>query len=140
MNCEVTIQVATYPDAVYVPVQCVVRVNRQPVVFIDTPAGPVLREVAIGADNDRMVHILDGLQPGEPVLLAPPLDTLAKSPDSDDGDAYDSSMDLGNEGVPQPVPAAPEARSERTEKRARRQSGDGAERRQRPPRSSQEQP
>ncbi len=80
MNCEATIKIATYPDAVHVPVQCVVRVNRQPVVFVKTPAGPVQREVTIGEDNNRMVHILAGLEPGEPVLLAPPLGTVEEQP------------------------------------------------------------
>ncbi len=82
MSCEVTIHIASYPDAVYVPVQCVVRIDRQPAVFVNGPEGPVQRPVTIGEDNNRMVHILSGLEPGEPVLLAPPLDTIVSTVNS----------------------------------------------------------
>lgn len=134
MNCEATIQVASYPDAVYVPVQCVVRVNRQPVVFIDTPAGPVQRQVTIGEDNNRMVHILAGLEPGEPVLLAPPLDTIGIAGDTDDDDAAALAIvDI----EPDTPPAA--AAADRATKRAKRQS-DGATGHRPQPRPRQEQP
>lgn len=73
MSCEVTLHVATYENVVYVPVQCVVRVSGTPTVFVAEPNGGVQRSVRIGENNNRMVHILNGLQPGEPVLLAPPL-------------------------------------------------------------------
>jgi len=126
MSCEATIQIASYPDALYVPVQCVVRVDRQPTVFVNTPAGPVQRPVTIGEDNNRMVHILAGLEPGEPVLLAPPLDTI--------GDAGSKADDSDVLTLP-PPPAGAESDAERADPTP----GDTQERRPRP-RRQQEQP
>ncbi len=73
MSCRATIVVQQHNDALSVPVQAVTRINGQPVVYTPSPAGPQARPVTIGLDNNRMVHILDGVQAGEPVLLAPPL-------------------------------------------------------------------
>ena len=73
MSSETTIHIASHENAVYVPVHCVVRAGGRPVVFVATPGGAVQRAVRIGDNNSRMVHILDGLEAGEPVLLAPPL-------------------------------------------------------------------
>jgi len=147
MNCEATIHIATYPEAVHVPVQCVVRVNRQPIVFVNTPDGPVQRQVMIGEDNNRMVHILDGLVPGEPVLLAPPLDTIGdESPAASSEEPPASAAPInpagGNpRGHGNPDLTAPESGADRETKRPKRTPKDGAERRQRPrPSTGQEQP
>ncbi len=135
MNCEATIQIASYPDAVHVPVQCVVRVNRQPVVFVNTPAGPVQREVTIGEDNNRMVHILAGLEPGEPVLLAPPLDTVGETVET----VAENIATAHDKGDGKPGMPNPDTGEDSGAKRVKRMPKDGAERRQRP-RPSQEQP
>lgn len=74
MSCEVTIQIATFDDVVYVPVHTVVRSGTQTFVFVYTPAGIQRRPVSIGMHNHRMVHIVEGLEEGERVLLAPPLE------------------------------------------------------------------
>ena len=74
MTCEVEIRIAQYARAMYVPVQCVIRIGGQPTVFVKDGAEMVARPVDIGQDNNRMVHILGGLEPGEKVLLKPPLD------------------------------------------------------------------
>ncbi len=73
MSCRAEIIVAEYADAIYVPVQSVLRVGRQPTVYIATPTGPVPRPVTLGLDNNRMVRITQGLEVGERVLLNPPL-------------------------------------------------------------------
>ncbi|MBI3271580.1 MAG: efflux transporter periplasmic adaptor subunit [Planctomycetes bacterium] len=79
MSCQAEIQVAEYADAVYVPVQAVVRRGTRTVAFVQKRAGQEAepREVEIGLDNNRMVHVLSGLVEGEEVLLAPPLDAGA---------------------------------------------------------------
>jgi len=74
MSCEAEIAVETHASALYIPVQAVLRVDGQPTAFVRTSSGTEQRAVTIGLDNNRMVHILDGLRPGERVLLAPPLD------------------------------------------------------------------
>lgn len=73
MSCRVEILIAEYEDAVYVPVQSVMRVENRPTVYVMKDGAPVQREVEVGLDNSRMVRILKGLEPGERVMLAPPL-------------------------------------------------------------------
>lgn len=73
MSCQVEIIVAKYDDAVYVPVQSIIRVSGQPTVFVVKGKMIEERRVEMGLDNNRMVHILSGLSEGEEVLLAPPL-------------------------------------------------------------------
>ncbi|HUV39899.1 MAG TPA: hypothetical protein VMY39_09815, partial [Planctomycetota bacterium] len=73
MSCNAQILVAEYDDAVYVPIQSVVRIAGKPAVIVAGRNGPERRDVEIGLDNGQMVHILSGLEEGEKVLLAPPL-------------------------------------------------------------------
>ncbi|MGI5868164.1 MAG: efflux RND transporter periplasmic adaptor subunit [Kiritimatiellia bacterium] len=73
MNCEAEIIVEQHASALYVPIQCVARVDKTPAVWVKTPSGPEIRHVEIGLDNNRFVRIVSGLDVGEEVLLAPPL-------------------------------------------------------------------
>jgi hypothetical protein len=73
MNCDAEIVVEQHASAVYVPIQCVARVDKIPSVWVKTPAGSVIRPVEIGLDNNRFVRIVSGVAPGEEVLLTPPL-------------------------------------------------------------------
>jgi HlyD family secretion protein len=73
MTCRVDIIVEEISDALYIPVQSVVRVNNQPVVYVDGVNGVESRPVEIGLDNDRVIRIVRGLSEGEKVLLRPPL-------------------------------------------------------------------
>ncbi len=69
-SCQAEIVVEEYEDAIYIPVQSVVRLAGETVVYL--PDGNV-RPVEIGMDNNRMIRIIDGLAEGEQVLLNPPL-------------------------------------------------------------------
>lgn len=69
-SCEAEIVVEEYEDAVYIPVQAVVRIATDTVVYM---ADGTTRPVEIGMDNNRMIRIIDGLAEGEEVLLNPPL-------------------------------------------------------------------
>jgi len=73
MSCRAEIIVEQYEDAIYVPVQAVLRVGRQPTVYVVNGKTFAPREVEIGLDNSRMVRIVKGLQENEVVLLSPPL-------------------------------------------------------------------
>lgn len=78
MSCQAEIIVDEYDDALYVPVQAIVRRGRQASVFTAEPDGSLeRRQVQIGLDNNKMVHVLDGLAEGERVSLTPPLDEPA---------------------------------------------------------------
>jgi HlyD family secretion protein len=73
MSCKVEIVITRYEDALFVPVQAVLRVKGKPAVFVRAGDGWEPRTVDLGLDNNRMVRIVDGLAEGEEVLLTPPL-------------------------------------------------------------------
>ncbi len=100
MTCAAEIVVARYDKALFVPVQCVVRANGKPTVQVRANGVTTPRQIEIGMDNNRMVHVLSGLKAGEAVLMTPPLDTTT---------ALDRPAPLGDVPIP-PRPAA-EARS-----------------------------
>lgn len=75
MNCKVDTIVAHYTNAVYVPVQCVIRIAGKPTLFVAKKGGEFEeRVVETGLDNNRMIRIVKGLEEGERVSLTPPLD------------------------------------------------------------------
>jgi len=73
MSCRASIVVEEYEDVVYVPVQAVVRIGNQPTVYVVKDGKSEPRKVKIGLDNNRMVHVVNGVEVGEKVMLAPPL-------------------------------------------------------------------
>ncbi len=73
MSCRAEIVLETYPSAIFVPVQCVVREGSGTVVYRPGRDGPIPVPVSVGLDNNRMIRILDGLGAGDEVLLDPPL-------------------------------------------------------------------
>lgn len=80
MSCTVELLVEQHADVLFMPLQSLVRINGQPTVYIAGPRGVEPRTVSIGLDNGRMVHVIDGVDAGERVLLAPPL-SESSSPD-----------------------------------------------------------
>jgi HlyD family secretion protein len=95
MTCRAEIIVAHYTDAVYVPVQSVMRVGRQPMVYVHDGRQTTPRPIELGLDNNRMARIIDGLQPGEKVLLNPPLS--------------DATADMNDEQFASATPVIPTA-------------------------------
>jgi HlyD family secretion protein len=85
MNCRAEIIVEQYADALYVPVQCVVRVGGKTVAYVQTSSGVEQRQVNVGLDNNRMIRVIEGLKEGESVLLAPPLAPSAVAEGIDQG-------------------------------------------------------
>ena len=77
MSCKAEIIIEQYEDAVYVPVQAVLRVGGETTVYVVDGKGTRPHEVEIGLDNNRMVRIISGLEEGEAVLLTPPLKSAA---------------------------------------------------------------
>jgi HlyD family secretion protein len=99
MSCKAEIIVEQYEDALYIPVQSVIRINNVPTVFVVEGDSYESRTVKIGLDNNQMVHILEGLQEGEEVLLTPPLksaavNSLVENSLSDDGQTGKESQNL----------------------------------------------
>jgi HlyD family secretion protein len=102
MTCKAEIIVEEYPSAMYVPIQSVFRVKGQPTAFIRSGDTVEPRPVKIGLDNNRMVHIISGLAPGEEVLLNPPLETAVavREPMAETG------SETGEEAAAESPPAA----------------------------------
>ncbi len=73
MSCTAEVIVEQHAEAVYIPVQAVIRVNGKPTVYIADGDDLEPREVEIGLDNGQMIHIKSGLKEGEIVSLTPPL-------------------------------------------------------------------
>jgi len=80
MSCKAEIIIEQYKEATYIPVQAVLRIGGQPTVYLFNGQSLEPRKVEIGLDNDRMVRIIAGLQPGEVVSLTPPLAAAALDP------------------------------------------------------------
>ena len=73
MSCDIELVKETYAKAVYCPIQCVVRIDDGAYVYVQDGSDWVLRKVEVGLDNNRMIHILKGIEPGEVVMTAPPV-------------------------------------------------------------------
>jgi HlyD family secretion protein len=73
MSCRTEIIVAEYDNVKYVPVQAVVKVGDQATVYVMNKGKMTPRPVEIGLDNNRMIHIISGLEVGEQIVLTPPL-------------------------------------------------------------------
>jgi HlyD family secretion protein len=77
MTCQAEVVIEQYPDALYIPIQAVLRVGGVPTVFVKKGEAYEPRAVQTGMDNNKMIHILSGLEEGEKVSLTPPLKAAA---------------------------------------------------------------
>jgi hypothetical protein len=82
MSCKAEIIVAQYDDAVYIPVQAVLRVGGKPTAFVIKDGTIEEQKVEVGLDDNRMIRILTGLEEGEVVLMTPPLKAATMEPGS----------------------------------------------------------
>jgi len=73
MSCKAEIIVEQHKEALYIPIQAVLRVAGKPTVYVVNGSGLEPRPVEIGLDNNRMIRIVSGLEAGELVSLTPPL-------------------------------------------------------------------
>jgi hypothetical protein len=95
MSCQAEIIMAEYPDAFYIPIQAVIKVNGTPTVYVRKPGGWEPRAIDTGLDNNRMVHVISGLEEGERVLLTPPLQAGETRPGGEGEVAADSESGMG---------------------------------------------
>jgi HlyD family secretion protein len=73
MSCQARIIIETHDNVLSVPVQAVLRVEGVPTVYVRSGSEFVPRKVEIGLDNNRLIHVKQGLSSGDVVLLTPPL-------------------------------------------------------------------
>jgi HlyD family secretion protein len=112
MSCKAEIIIEQYKEATFIPVQAVLRVGGEPTVYVVDGAALQPRKVEIGFDNDRMVRIISGLEPGELVSLTPPLEAAATAPTTTE--IFDEIGPIQKQ-VPAPsAPSAPIAKETRT--------------------------
>ncbi len=120
MSCNVEIIAEQHDDVLSVPVQSVIRADGAHTVFVVNGRSIEPRQVEIGMDNNRMVHIRSGLSEGEQVLLTPPLsagtaDGRRSRTPAEPGDIDDRVRDRLNnndrsaDAPAEPPQAAPEA-------------------------------
>lgn len=94
MSCRAEIIVEELEDVVYVPLQSVVRIGRESVVYVMRPrSGVEPRVVETGLDNNRMIHIVSGLAYGERVLLDPPLRDAQREAEAGSGEQADGAAE-----------------------------------------------
>lgn len=80
MNCRCEILIEALKDVLYVPLQAVIQVGDE--YFVEVREGKefVRRKVEIGLDDNKLIHIISGLEEGESVSLTPKLkDTEVKA-------------------------------------------------------------
>ncbi|MBW1914826.1 MAG: efflux transporter periplasmic adaptor subunit [Deltaproteobacteria bacterium] len=75
MNCKAEVIVEHHKQATYIPVQAVLLVDGKHTVYVEKDDLLEPRKVEIGMDNNSLVMIKSGLEVGEAVSLAPPLDS-----------------------------------------------------------------
>ena len=99
MSCKAEVIVEQHTDALYIPVQAVLRVGGKPTVYLLSNGTVEPREVQVGLDNLVYIRIISGLRAGEEVLLEPPLksaavDAMAKGIDFKASEAADASDEM----------------------------------------------
>ena len=103
MSCQATILVEKHLDAIAVPMQAVVGRGDQSLVYVVSGNEATPRPVVTGLDNNALIHIIDGLKPGEKVLLTPPLSkdvTLADARETQFGGAASTDSQSSSGGNP----------------------------------------
>jgi len=102
MSCTAEIIIEQHEEATYIPIQAVLRVGGKPTVYILKGNDLEPRTVEIGLDNNRMVRIISGLEPGEVVSLTPPLAAAAVEPTEYSDDIKRDTISVKTESKPAP--------------------------------------
>ena len=72
MSAQVEILVERLDDAVYVPLQAVTYYGDQQVVYVVRNGRSERRVIQVGSFSEQFIQILEGVVPGEDVMLLPP--------------------------------------------------------------------
>jgi len=100
MSCKAEIIIEQHEEATYIPIQAVLRVGGKPTVYVLNQNNLEPRMVEIGLDNNRVVRIISGLEPGEVVSLTPPLAAAAVQPTEYSDDIKKDSIPVKTESKP----------------------------------------
>jgi HlyD family secretion protein len=72
MSCNVEIEVEQLEDVLFVPIQSIFRKGPTVFCYVQGSGGVEAKPVVTGLHNDKMIHIVEGLDEGDRVYLAPP--------------------------------------------------------------------
>lgn len=72
MHADVEILISDEQDVLQIPVEAVLQSGAQSYVYVAGGSTPELRQIGVGPNNQRAVEVVQGLQEGERVYLAPP--------------------------------------------------------------------
>ena len=140
MTCRAEIIVKEFEDAVYVPVQAVVRnQSNVPKVWLVQGSKIVAQTVEIGMDNNKWVRILSGLEPQQQILIPAPLaeaaaDLLAAAAD-ESSDAAPTASSRRRRSRPAPDTSADTGQPETAQTEAPKPAADQVEEGERPRRA-----
>ena len=73
VSARAEIVITNIPNTLKVPIQSVTTVDGKQVVFKQTMSGPEPVPVEVGLFNTKFIEVLDGVDAGDAILLAPPL-------------------------------------------------------------------
>jgi len=73
VSARAEIVITNIPNTLKIPIQSVTTVDGKQVVFKQTMTGPEPVPVEVGLFNTKFIEVLDGVDAGDAILLAPPL-------------------------------------------------------------------
>jgi HlyD family secretion protein len=82
MSCQVEVIVKQYQDAIFVPLQAVIKIGNEFNVYAKSGKTFAPRKIKIGLDNNKVIHIVEGLKDGDIVLLNPPFKSTSTASQS----------------------------------------------------------
>ncbi|GJM21749.1 MAG: hypothetical protein DHS20C15_16640 [Planctomycetota bacterium] len=105
VSAKVEVFIDRKDDVLFVPIQCVVLEEGRHMVYVMEPSGLIApRDVQPGIGNEVYVEILDGLEPGDRVLLYNP---NVPSGSTTDSEAVDSEESDASEAASAPASKPP---------------------------------
>jgi multidrug resistance efflux pump len=99
MTAEVTILIDEKKDVLCVPIQCVVGKGKKSYAWVQTAEGVSARELLLGATNETLIEVKDGLKEGESVLQNPRADMPEALEDGEAAEPVDVNKTFGGTGT-----------------------------------------
>ena len=90
MSAETEILIERLDEAIYIPIQSVVPVGNKQVCFVVNGSEVEPREIVTGELTVEFITVLEGLSPGEEVLIRPPEGSRRDEGTDDEADAPES--------------------------------------------------
>lgn len=103
LTAEIEILIEARDNVLQVPVQSVITIGERRYIFVlNSDSKTARREIKIGQASDTMIEILDGIQPGEEVILNPRTHFADELIDLEEQLSLDKKKDAEKNGTRQP--------------------------------------